>query len=187
MKFAISKSAGGKDSMKRSDDGEDLLPAASEHGENENDIQVNDKKAMVARTEHAIEYVDALQNDLTHRHGMERRNCFENFVEYVLAIIRSLLWMLTLGWIPGAASLELTELDQCAAPSEETEEVNAPWLGWFEVVMLTLWTTTGVVGFVMGKATGWRGGREHRLNMRHLGYQKRRQQSALNWSSRWRT
>ena len=56
---------------------------------------------MMARTEDALEYVDASQNDFTQSHGMRRRNCFENVIEYVLTIVRSLVWTLTLAWIPG--------------------------------------------------------------------------------------
>ena len=174
--FAAPKAAATVKNGKNQDgdgrDGRDLLPPVDELGETENDLQVNGEKAMMARTDETLEYVDALQNDFPRSHGMQRRSCFEKAIEYVLTLIRALLWTMTLAWLPGVTSVKLVEDDQCLAADVAPEIETEPWFGWFEAMVLALWTMAGALGFVIGKAVGWQGGREHRLHMRHIGYQR---------------
>ena len=174
--FAAPKNVEGGASKKKQKSeaagGEDLLQELDSHNETEKDIQANDEKAMMVRTEEALEYVDALQNDISQSHGVRRRNCFENVIEYVLKLVQALLWMMMCTWIPGGTATELADHGQCPATEEASETEAEPWFGWFEAVMLALWTLIGALGFVIGRTVGWKGGREHRLQLRHLGYQR---------------
>ena len=106
------------------------------------------------------------------RHGEARLVNDVKVPEYVMNILRALLLLAMVLCFPGAMSLEVPEADQCPAARLEDEAREDQALGWFEGALLTALMMVGLIGFMLGRQHGWHYGREQRLQLRHIGYER---------------
>jgi len=108
----------------------------------------------------------------TVRHGEARLVNDVKVPEYVMNILRALLLLAMVLCFPGAMSLEVPEADQCPAARLEDEAREDQAFGWFEGALLTALMMVGLIGFMLGRQHGWHYGREQRLQLRHIGYER---------------
>ncbi len=154
------------------DDGEDVPAEDVEHDNPKNE------DAMMVYSENVLEYVnvleynDVLENDFAARHVDARLRNYVKVVEYFLKIFRPLFLLVALLWFPGVMSMEAPEENQCPVEQTTREEPVGLMFGWIEGAVLTALSVLWLTGFMLGKACGWRHGREHRLRERHIAYER---------------
>ena len=136
-----------------------------------NDLTLsNDDVPQHAET---LMYDEVLKYDFdTVRHGEALIVTDVKVPEYVMNILRALLLLAMALYFPGAMSLDAPEVNQCPATGLEEGAQGDPALGWFEGALLTALMMTGLIGFMLGRQHGWHYGREQRLQLRHIGYER---------------
>jgi len=136
-----------------------------------NDLTLsNDDVPQHAET---LMYDEVLKYDFdTVRHGEALIVTDVKVPEYVMNILRALLLLAMALYFPGAMSLDAPEVNQCPAIGLEEGAQGDLALGWFEGALLTALMMTGLIGFMLGRQHGWHYGREQRLQLRHIGYER---------------
>ena len=130
----------------------------------------NDDVPQYAET---LMYDKVLKYDLdTVRHGEALLVADVKVPEYVMNILRALLLLAMALYFLGAMSLDATEMNQCPATRPEEEARGDQALGWFEGALLTALMMVGLIGYMLGRQHGWYYGREQRLQVRHIGYER---------------
>ena len=137
---------------------------------------------MVANTKDVIKYVDAvaemtatedaavLKYEYPASHGAGEVY-YPKIAEYVAVIHRC--WALCVWWLlsylPGAHGSDALGEGQCGLDEAPEDEEN---FGVFEAVIGFVVVMIGIVSYYVGRTRGWSYGREHRLQLRHVGYER---------------
>lgn len=138
---------------------------------------------MVVNTTEVIKYVDVVADaavpddvenfeyDIVTSGGLMLETYCKLLMDYVTSTFRCLVlgvaWMLS--YIPGANGAFVPEEGLCGLDEAPEDEEH---FGTFEVLVGFIMMAIIGVSYYVGRIYGWSAGREHRLQLRHIGYER---------------
>ncbi len=129
--------------------------AAQNEGVPENDIMIED--------EDTAEYVYAAS------HGVHCFDYYSEFLKNFATVFKVAVLVLTALALQGFGGQEFRDGEGFCGLNDQPEEEH---YGVFEVLVAIVMVAIYVVGYSIGKVQGWRAGRAHRLDARHIGYER---------------